>query len=128
MLLRSNRQSIVQLFQACIERMLNLTDHLRRLRVDKYEYIAMKVIVLLQSGKCGNFETKIHVNHRIENIKRNDQQLQTHLICGNRKKSVPVKRKLYKLFNSTRYLTTQNRHRNLANYYYAFRNCNELVR
>lgn len=31
--------------------MLNLTDHLRRLRVDKYEYIAMKVIVLLQSGK-----------------------------------------------------------------------------
>ncbi|KAJ6633686.1 Nuclear hormone receptor FTZ-F1 beta [Pseudolycoriella hygida] len=35
--------------QACIERMLNLTDHLRRLRVDKYEYIAMKVIVLLQS-------------------------------------------------------------------------------
>lgn len=36
--------------QACIERMLNLTDHLRRLRVDKYEYVAMKVIVLLQSG------------------------------------------------------------------------------
>lgn len=32
--------------------MLNLTDHLRRLRVDKYEYIAMKVIVLLQSGEC----------------------------------------------------------------------------
>jgi len=30
--------------------MLNLTDHLRRLRVDKYEYVAMKVIVLLQSG------------------------------------------------------------------------------
>lgn len=35
--------------QACIERMLNLTDHLRRLRVDQYEYVAMKVIVLLQS-------------------------------------------------------------------------------
>lgn len=31
--------------------MLNLTDHLRRLRVDKYEYVAMKVIVLLQSGE-----------------------------------------------------------------------------
>lgn len=30
--------------------MLNLTDHLRRLRVDRYEYVAMKVIVLLQSG------------------------------------------------------------------------------
>ncbi|KFB38962.1 AGAP009400-PA-like protein [Anopheles sinensis] len=35
--------------QTCIERMLNLTDHLRRLRVDKYEYVAMKVIVLLSS-------------------------------------------------------------------------------
>ncbi|XP_055379263.1 nuclear hormone receptor FTZ-F1 beta-like [Condylostylus longicornis] len=35
--------------QACIERMLNLTEHLRRLRVDRYEYVAMKVIVLLQS-------------------------------------------------------------------------------
>ncbi|XP_018328203.1 nuclear hormone receptor FTZ-F1 beta [Agrilus planipennis] len=34
---------------ACIERMLNFTDHLRRLRVDKYEYVAMKVIVLLTS-------------------------------------------------------------------------------
>lgn len=29
--------------------MLNLTDHLRRLRVDRYEYVAMKVIVLLSS-------------------------------------------------------------------------------
>lgn len=36
--------------QNCIERMLNLTDHLRRLRVDRYEYVAMKVIVLLSSG------------------------------------------------------------------------------
>lgn len=31
--------------------MLNLTDHLRRLKVDRYEYVAMKVIVLLQSGE-----------------------------------------------------------------------------
>ncbi|CAG9857242.1 unnamed protein product [Phyllotreta striolata] len=35
--------------QACIERMLNFTEQLRRLRVDQYEYIAMKVIVLLTS-------------------------------------------------------------------------------
>lgn len=35
--------------QSCIERMLNLTEHLRRLKVDRYEYVAMKVIVLLQS-------------------------------------------------------------------------------
>lgn len=32
--------------------MLNLTDHLRRLKVDKYEYVAMKVIVLLSSGNA----------------------------------------------------------------------------
>ncbi|XP_075228284.1 nuclear hormone receptor FTZ-F1 beta [Lycorma delicatula] len=32
-----------------IERMLNFTEHLRRLRVDRYEYVAMKVIVLLTS-------------------------------------------------------------------------------
>jgi hypothetical protein len=31
--------------------MLNLTDHLRRLKVDNYEYVAMKVIVLLSSGE-----------------------------------------------------------------------------
>lgn len=37
--------------QPCIERMLNFTEQLRRLRVDKYEYVAMKVIVLLTSGK-----------------------------------------------------------------------------
>lgn len=45
-----------QIKQACIERMLNLTDHLRRLRVDKYEYVAMKVIVLLQSGMADRFD------------------------------------------------------------------------
>ncbi|XP_012536829.1 nuclear hormone receptor FTZ-F1 beta isoform X2 [Monomorium pharaonis] len=33
----------------CIERMLAFTDNLRRLRVDRYEYVAMKVIVLLTS-------------------------------------------------------------------------------
>ncbi|XP_034233826.1 nuclear hormone receptor FTZ-F1 beta isoform X2 [Thrips palmi] len=33
----------------CIERMLNFTEHLRRLRVDEYEYVAMKVIVLVTS-------------------------------------------------------------------------------
>uniref|UniRef100_A0A1B6DMQ3 Nuclear hormone receptor FTZ-F1 beta n=1 Tax=Clastoptera arizonana TaxID=38151 RepID=A0A1B6DMQ3_9HEMI len=32
-----------------IERMLNFTEQLRRLRVDRYEYVAMKVIVLLTS-------------------------------------------------------------------------------
>lgn len=35
----------------CIERMLNLSYQLRRLQVDNYEYMAMKVIVLLTSGE-----------------------------------------------------------------------------
>lgn len=35
----------------CIERMIHFTDHLRRLRVDQFEYAAMKVIILLSSGK-----------------------------------------------------------------------------
>ncbi len=34
-----------------IEKMLNFTDQLRRLKVDYYEYVSMKVIVLLTSGK-----------------------------------------------------------------------------
>ncbi|XP_071523010.1 nuclear hormone receptor FTZ-F1 beta-like isoform X4 [Panulirus ornatus] len=37
----------------CIERMLNLTYQLSRLQVDKYEYMAMKVIVLLSSDVSG---------------------------------------------------------------------------
>lgn len=37
----------------CIERMLNLSAHLRRLNVDKLEYMAMKVIVLLTSDVTG---------------------------------------------------------------------------
>ena len=36
---------------SCIERMIHFTDHLRRLRVDQFEYAAMKVIILLSSGK-----------------------------------------------------------------------------
>ena len=33
-----------------IERMLNLTEHLRRLQFDQYEYCCLKVIILLTSG------------------------------------------------------------------------------
>lgn len=50
--------SLMDSFQACIERMLNLTDHLRRLKVDRFEYVAMKVIVLLQTGGLTGFEIK----------------------------------------------------------------------
>lgn len=34
-----------------IEKMLNFADQLRRLKVDYYEYVSMKVIVLLTSGE-----------------------------------------------------------------------------
>lgn len=44
----------------CIERMLNLTQQLRRLQVDKYEYMAMKVIVLLYSGE-NNTDTETNI-------------------------------------------------------------------
>ncbi len=37
-----------------VEKMINFTDQLRRLRVDYYEYVSMKVIVLLTSGTVTN--------------------------------------------------------------------------
>lgn len=43
----------------CIERMLNLTYQLSRLQVDKYEYMAMKVIVLLSSGESIKLQVEI---------------------------------------------------------------------
>lgn len=36
-----------------IERMLNLTEHMRRLRLDQYEYVCLKVIILLTSDVSG---------------------------------------------------------------------------
>ncbi|XP_055932575.1 nuclear hormone receptor FTZ-F1 beta-like [Argiope bruennichi] len=36
-----------------IERMFNLTEHLRRLQVDQYEYVSLKVIILLTSDANG---------------------------------------------------------------------------
>lgn len=48
----------------CIERMLNLTYQLSRLQVDKYEYMAMKVIVLLSSGKP-YFDLKTVIHYRL---------------------------------------------------------------
>ena len=50
--------------------MLNLTDHLRRLKVDKYEYVAMKVIVLLSSG----------INLRLRNVLQTDIYFYVNLI------------------------------------------------
>ena len=37
--------------EKCIDKMLHFTEQLRRLKVDYYEYVSMKVIVLLTSGK-----------------------------------------------------------------------------
>lgn len=43
---------------SCIERMIHFTDHLRRLRVDQFEYAAMKVIILLSSDTSGLKESE----------------------------------------------------------------------
>ena len=43
-----------------IEKMLNFTDQLRRLRIDAYEYVSMKVIVLLTSSGMNKFKKKNH--------------------------------------------------------------------
>ncbi|CAG0888049.1 unnamed protein product [Cyprideis torosa] len=37
----------------CVERMLGFIDHLRRLKVDQYEFVALKVIILLTSDVSG---------------------------------------------------------------------------
>merc|ERR1719382_722640 len=39
--------------EKCVEKMLNFSDQLRRLKVDHYEYVSMKVIVLLTSDATG---------------------------------------------------------------------------
>ncbi|GAB6021931.1 hormone receptor [Chamberlinius hualienensis] len=57
-----------------IERMLNLTDHLRRLRVDQYEYVCLKVIILLTSD-VGGIKEPEKVRHAQEGV---IQALQTY--------------------------------------------------
>lgn len=57
-----------------IERMLNLTEHLRRLRVDQYEYVCLKVIILLTSDVVGLKEPE-KVRHAQERV---IQALQTY--------------------------------------------------
>lgn len=79
-------------FQACIERMLNLTDHLRRLRVDKYEYIAMKVIVLLQSGKFAGllnhiFFSRFFLTKTINTLDTSDLR-EPEKVCASQEKAL----------------------------------------
>ena len=53
--------------EKCVEKMLNFTDQLRRLKVDYFEYVSMKVIVLLTSGK--DFAYRRTRYFRMESIK-----------------------------------------------------------
>lgn len=46
----------------CIERMLAFTNNLRRLRVDQYEYVAMKVIVFLFDIKNPHSQCTFNIN------------------------------------------------------------------
>ena len=36
--------------EKCVEKMICFTDQLRRLKVDQFEYVSMKLICLLTSG------------------------------------------------------------------------------
>ena len=36
--------------EKCVEKMISFTDQLRRLKVDQFEYVSMKLICLLTSG------------------------------------------------------------------------------
>jgi nuclear receptor subfamily 5 group A protein 3 len=48
-----------------VEKMLNFSDQLRRLKVDYYEYVSMKVIVLLTSGNNPIKISKIYSESRL---------------------------------------------------------------
>ena len=37
--------------EKCLEKMICFTDQLRRLKVDQFEYVSMKLICLLTSGE-----------------------------------------------------------------------------
>ena len=37
--------------EKCLEKMICFTDQLRRLKVDQFEYVSMKLICLLTSGR-----------------------------------------------------------------------------
>ena len=37
--------------EKCLEKMISFTEQLRRLKVDQFEYVSMKLICLLTSGR-----------------------------------------------------------------------------
>jgi len=62
--------------EKCIDKMLHFADQLRRLKVDYYEYVSMKVIVLLTSDASGLKEPE-HVRSLQERVVRELQQYTT---------------------------------------------------
>ena len=44
-------QAVCHGIEKCVEKMISFTDQLRRLKVDQFEYVSMKLICLLTSGK-----------------------------------------------------------------------------
>ncbi|TRY64152.1 hypothetical protein TCAL_04002 [Tigriopus californicus] len=60
----------------CVEKMLNFTEQLRRLKVDYYEYVSMKVIVLLTSDASGLKEPE-HVRDSQEKVVQSLQKYTT---------------------------------------------------
>jgi len=63
--------------EKCVEKMLNFTDQLRRLKVDYFEYVSMKVIVLLTSDATGLKEPE-QVRDSQEKVVQSLQQYTTN--------------------------------------------------
>lgn len=62
--------------ERCVSKMLGFTEQLRRLRVDYYEYVSMKVIVLLTSDASGLKEPE-HVRDSQEKVVQSLQEYTT---------------------------------------------------
>ena len=118
--------------EKCIDKMLNFTEQLRRLKVDYYEYVSMKVIVLLTSGKLNFRYSLILIN--ISVFHGCNWTLYsfifTQMLPDSRNQSMfeTRKKKLYKHCNN---IQQRNIHRflqSLENYFFECPNCIEFVR
>ena len=122
--------------EKCIDKMLNFTEQLRRLKVDYYEYVSMKVIVLLTSGKL-SFRYSLILIKKMLNISVFHgcnwilySFIFTQMPPDSRNQSMfeTRKKKLYKHCNN---IQQRNIHRfllSLENYFSECQNCIEFVR
>ena len=50
--------------EKCVEKMLSFTEQLRRLKVDQFEYVSMKLICLLTSGNTAYGAATSSLHHQ----------------------------------------------------------------